>query len=387
MIADIKTNVKSENPTTDTQFMRRALALALKGAGWVNPNPMVGAVVVRDGCIIGEGFHAMYGESHAEAVALDGLTPEQTSGATLYVTLEPCNHQGKTPPCAPLIATMGIRRVVIAAGDPNPEVNGQGIKYLQAHGIEVETGLLKKEAEDQNEVFRTYITTGNPFVVLKTAMTLDGKIATVTNASRWITGEPSRRLVHRLRSRLSSVLVGVNTVLYDDPLLNIRLKGNHPAPLKVIADTHGRIPVEARVLANNPQLTLVATTASADSRKMKDIERMGAQVLVCPAKEGRVDLTFLLRSLGAMGVDSVLAEGGSTLAFSLLRDELVDKMITFIAPKVLGGEQAPTAVGGAGIDTMEEAVTLERMAVKRIGSDLMVTGYPIRKLHHKTKET
>ncbi len=368
-----------ENLTNDKEYMRRALALALKGSGWVNPNPMVGAVLIRDGKIIGEGYHAMYGERHAEAVAFDGLTPEETRGATLYVTLEPCNHQGKTPPCAPMIAEMGIRRVVIAAGDPNPEVNGQGIKYLQKHGIEVETGLLKKEAEDQNEVFRTFITTGKPFVVLKTAMTLDGKIATVTNASRWITGEPSRRLVHRLRSRLSAVLVGVNTVLYDDPQLNIRLKGNHPAPLKVIADTHGRIPMKARVLTHDPQLTLVAATASADSRKMKDIERMGAQVLICPTKEGRVDLGFLLRSLGTMGIDSVLAEGGSTLAFSLLRDSLVDKMITFIAPKILGGEQAPTAVGGTGIGTMEEAIALDRMTVKRVGSDLMITGYPIRK--------
>lgn len=352
--------------------MRRALALARRGMGHVNPNPMVGAVLVRDDRVIGQGYHACFGESHAEVNALQGLTREETEGATLYVTLEPCSHAGKTPPCSELIAGMGIGRVVAAMTDPNPLVGGNGFRYLRQAGIEVVTGLMEKAALRLNEVFAWYITRKTPYVVLKTAMTMDGKIATVTNASRWITGEPSRRMVHRLRQQLSAVMVGVDTVIFDDPLLNIRLRGMNAHPLKVIADTHARIPLEARVLTNDPQLTLVATTSLADAKKLKTIERMGAQVLVCPMKDNRVDLAWLTEALGSMEIDSVMIEGGSTLAFSALEAGIVNKVISFIAPKILGGAEAPTAVGGAGIRTMEDAIRLSRMSIRRLGDDVVL---------------
>ncbi len=360
--------------TIDETYMKRAITLAKRGAGWVNPNPMVGAVMVRDGRVIGEGYHEFFGGAHAEVNAIRSAN-EPVTGATLYVTLEPCAHEGKTPPCANLIVDEKITRVVVAVGDPNPLVNGRGIEYLRTHGIEVEPGILEDQAIMMNEVFEKFIRTRLPFVVLKSAMTLDGKIATVTNASRWITGERSRRMVHLLRQQLSAVMIGVDTVLFDDPLLNIRLKGSWKNPLKVIADTHGRIPLEAKILANDPQLTVVATTNLADPGKLKTIERMGAQVLICPVKNGRVDLAFLMQALGAMEIDSVMIEGGSTLAFAALQEGIVDKLITFVAPKILGGANAPTPVGGAGIENMDGAINLKRMKTSRMGEDIMVEGW------------
>jgi diaminohydroxyphosphoribosylaminopyrimidine deaminase / 5-amino-6-(5-phosphoribosylamino)uracil reductase len=355
--------------------MKRAVSLAKRGAGWVNPNPMVGAVLVKNGQIIGEGFHEFFGGPHAEVNALQGVSDEAAFGATLYVTLEPCSHEGKTPPCVKLIIEKKISRVVIGMTDPNPLVNGKGIAALQAAGIMVETGIQEHEAREMNEVFIKYITTNHPFVLLKSAMTLDGKIATVTNASRWITGEPSRKMVHLLRQRLMAVMVGVNTVKFDDPLLNIRLKGSWKNPLKVIADTHGRISTEAKVLTNDPQLTLIATTELADQVKLKEIERMGAQVMICPLKNNMVDLGFVMHSLGVMGIDSIMIEGGSTLAFSALQDGIVDKVISFIAPKILGGSSAPTAIGGMGIEKMEDAINLTNMRTRKVGHDLMIEGW------------
>jgi diaminohydroxyphosphoribosylaminopyrimidine deaminase/5-amino-6-(5-phosphoribosylamino)uracil reductase len=360
---------------SDTEFMNRAIALARRGAGWVNPNPMVGAVLVKDGKILGEGFHEFFGGPHAEVNAVNTVNEENIpaiQGSTLYVTLEPCSHFGKTPPCVDLIIEKKIGSVIIGMIDPNPIVAGSSVKKLIENGIEVETGLLEKEIIKLNEVFIKYIQTGLPFVVLKTAMTLDGKIATVTNASRWITGDKSRKIVHRLRQQLSSVMVGVNTVITDDPLLNIRMKGEWKNPLKIIADTHLRIPMTAKVLTNDPQLTLIATTGLADRTKQKEMERMGIQVLVCPVKENRVDLVFLMKSLGIMGIDSVLLEGGSTLAFSALKEGIVDKVTSFIAPKILGGSIAPTPVGGDGIEQMEDAIVLTNLNVKKVGEDLMV---------------
>ncbi|MCX6276854.1 MAG: bifunctional diaminohydroxyphosphoribosylaminopyrimidine deaminase/5-amino-6-(5-phosphoribosylamino)uracil reductase RibD, partial [Bacteroidetes bacterium] len=260
----------------------------------------------------------------------------------------------------------------IGMADPNPLVHQKGISILIENGIAVEVGMLEPEIRQMNEVFNKFILTGLPFVVLKTAMTLDGKIATVTNASRWITGEPSRKVVHQLRQRLSSIMVGVDTILSDDPLLNIRLKGEWKNPLKVITDTRLRIPIKAKILTNDPQLTLIATTNLADKKKLKEIERLGAQALVCPVKDGKVDLQFLIKSLGTMGIDSVLLEGGSTLAFSAMKEGIVDKIISFIAPKILGGALAPTPVGGAGIENIEDAVALTGMRTKKVGNDLMI---------------
>jgi len=355
--------------------MKRAIALARKGAGWVNPNPMVGAVLVNNGRIIGEGFHEYYGGPHAEVNAIASVIEHDASlipGSSLYVTLEPCFHHGKTPPCVDLIIEKQISRVVIGMTDPNPLVHGKGIAKLKENGVSIGYGILEPEIRRMNEVFNKYILQGIPFVVLKSAMTLDGKIATVTNASRWITCEASRKIVHQLRQQLSSIMVGVNTILTDDPMLNIRLKGQWKNPLKVIADTRLRIPVEAKVLTNDPQLTLIATTSLADKNKHKDIERLGAQVLVCPVKDEKVDLRYLMVSLSTMGIDSVLIEGGSTLAFSALNEGIVDKIISFIAPKILGGAVAPTPVGGVGIELMEDAITLTDMRIKRVGEDLMV---------------
>ena len=361
--------------TTDQRYMSRAFSLAKKGAGWVNPNPMVGAVLVKDGLITGEGFHEFFGGNHAEVNAMEGLSAGSLSGSTLYVTLEPCAHEGKTAPCANLIAEKKIARVVVGMADPNPMVNGRGISFLRSAGIMVDVGLMESQLRQMNEVFIKYIGTKQPFVLLKSAMTLDGKIATVTNASRWITGEASRKLVHLLRQQLSAVMIGVNTVIYDDPLLNIRLKGTWKNPLKVIADTHGRIPMDAKVLKNDPQLTIVAATELADPQKLKQIERMGAQVLICPLKGNRVDLGFVVNALGSMGADSLMIEGGSTLAFSALQERIVDKVISFIAPKILGGSKAPTSVGGIGIEKMEDAINLVNMRTRKVGSDLMIEGW------------
>lgn len=360
---------------TDITYMRRAISLAKNGAGWVNPNPMVGAVLVKNDVIIGEGFHEYYGGPHAEVNAMNGVSDDDLAGSTLYVTLEPCSHHGKTPPCAELIAEKKISRVVIAMTDPNPLVNGKGIAFLKETGTLIETGFMEPEARKMNEVFVKYIQSNRPFVILKSAMTLDGKIATVTNASRWITGEASRRLVHHLRQQLSAVMVGVDTVIFDDPLLNIRLKGSWKNPLKIIADTRGRISPDAKVLTNDPQLTIVATTHFADPVKLKQIERMGAQVLICPVKNQRVDLTYLMDCLGSMGIDSLMIEGGSTLAFSALQEGIVDKVMNFIAPKILGGSNAPTVVGGAGIEKMEDAINLKNLKIRPVGKDFLLEGY------------
>lgn len=364
----------------DLVFMKRTMALAEKGSGWVNPNPLVGAILVKNGTIVGEGYHDHFGGPHAEVNAIRAAG-DNAAGSTLYVTLEPCSHHGKTPPCTELIVEKRIAKVVIGMTDPNPLVNGNGIEFLREHGVEVVHGVLDSEIQKQNEVFKKYITTGLPFVLLKTAMTLDGKIATVTNASRWITGEASRRLVHRMRQRYSAVMVGVDTLRYDDPLLNIRLR-KMPAqpsgwknPLKIIADSKARIPLTARVLTNDPQLTIVAVTEHADKTKMLNIRRAGAQVVVCRERNGKVDLNHLMQLLGAIHIDSVMVEGGSTLAFSALHEGVVDKIVTFIAPKILGGKMAPTAVAGEGIESMDDAIQLKEMTHRKLGEEILVQAY------------
>lgn len=355
--------------------MRRAIRLAEMGSGWVNPNPMVGALLIHDHKILAEGYHHYFGGPHAEAdlFSKPGTFPED---AVLVINLEPCNHTGKTPPCAPLIVEKGIKHIIIGMTDPDPQVNGNGLLYLRERGVDVEVGILEEECRALNEVFIKYKTTGLPFVLLKWAMTLDGKIATVDNASRWITGEMARREVHKLRQRHSAVMAGVNTIIADNPMLNTRLKTkNVKHPLKIVTDTACRIPLDSKVLANDPQLTLLAVTGMADKGKMKTLERMGAQVLICPVKEGHVDLSFLMRSVAAMGIDSVMIEGGSTLAFSALKEGIVDKVIGFVAPKILGGASAPAPVGGSGIQGMDKAIHIRDWKIRKIGNDLMIEGY------------
>jgi diaminohydroxyphosphoribosylaminopyrimidine deaminase / 5-amino-6-(5-phosphoribosylamino)uracil reductase len=357
------------------KYMKRAITLAKRGTGWVNPNPLVGAVLLKGDKIIGEGYHEYFGGPHAEVNAIMNAK-EDPSGATLFVTLEPCVHEGKTPPCSDLIVNKGISKVIIGVLDPNPLVNGKGKKFLEDHGIEVNAGFLEKEIVGMNEPFFKFIQTGKPFCVLKTAMTLDGKIATVGKDSHWISGKESRKLIHELRQQLSAIMVGINTVVIDDPMLNTRREGKkNKNPLKVVVDTASRLSLESNVLTNDPQLTLIATSSKADSAKLKQFERLGAQVLVCPLKNEQVDLSFLVDSLGTMGIDSILLEGGSTIAFSALREGIVDKVISFIAPKIVGGAKANSPVGGEGIKMLKDAILLRDLDVKRVGEDIMVQGY------------
>ncbi|MFH1297234.1 MAG: bifunctional diaminohydroxyphosphoribosylaminopyrimidine deaminase/5-amino-6-(5-phosphoribosylamino)uracil reductase RibD [Bacteroidota bacterium] len=359
----------------DRKYMKLALKLARKGAGWTNPNPMVGAVIVKNNILIGQGYHEFYGGPHAEVNAINSCI-RSPRGATLYLNLEPCVHQGKTPPCVELIIEKGIRKVVIAMEDPNPKVNGKGIQYLRSKRVIVKTGLLEEEAVILNEAFVKFITTRKPFCIFKGAMTLDGKIATATGDSRWISGESSRKLAHQLRHELSAIMVGVGTVLKDNPKLDARRSRKiSKDPLKVVVDSLARISLDSHVLTTNPQLTVVAVTKQAPSVKLAEIRRMGAQVVVCPEKNEQVDLEYLMLALGLMDIDSVLLEGGGTLAFSAVRDKIVDKVILFIAPKFIGGKKAPTILEGDGIRRISDAIPFHVSSMKMLKEDIMMEGY------------
>ncbi len=360
----------------NSTYMHRALELAKLGIGYTNPNPLVGAVIVKNDLIIGEGYHAQYGEPHAEVNAFDHAT-ESVEGATMYVTLEPCSHYGKTPPCAKAIVEKGIKKVIIAMKDPNPLVSGKGIQILKDAGIEVITGVLEQQAKKLNEVFIKYITTGMPFCVLKTAMTLDGKIATAYGESKWITDETSRNYVHRLRHQYSAIMVGIGTVLADDPLLTTRLEGLQGRnPMRIVVDTHGKIPLDAKILQCDARTkTIVAVTTLADKSKIKSIEATGAEVLIAPIQNNQVDLSYVMQWLGSKKIDSVLLEGGSTLNFSALQAGIVDKILAFVAPKILGGETAKTPVGGIGVSHIQDAILLEDMAFIKMSNDLMIEAY------------
>lgn len=355
-------------------YMQRALEIARLGAGKTNPNPMVGAVIVKHNRIIGEGYHAFYGGPHAEVNAIENAT-ESVEGAEIYVTLEPCSHYGKTPPCAMKLIEKRFSKVYIAMQDPNPLVAGRGIQMLIKQGIDVEVGLLEAEARSLNEVFIKYITQKKPFCVLKAAMTLDGKIATVTGESKWITSDEARTYVHRLRHEMKAIMVGINTVLKDDPYLTARLENEKGTdPVRVIVDSHLRIPLEAKVLHLDSEApTLIATTDAADSGKAMALQSMkNVQLIFTPQKDGRVDLNYLMSALAEQGIDSVLLEGGAMLNASALESGIVDKIVMFVAPKILGGAAAPTPVGGEGIKVLEQAVKLENMRGIPMGVDLMI---------------
>ena len=360
------------------EYMRRALELARKGEGHTSPNPMVGCVVVKDGRIISEGYHEKYGEFHAERNALTRCT-EDTAGADLYVTLEPCCHQGKTPPCTDIIIEKKIARVFVGSMDSNPLVAGKGVQILRDHGIYVETGILEEECLKLNEVFYHYITTKTPFVVMKYAMTLDGKIACATGDSKWVTGEIARTQVHRMRGRYRGIMVGIGTVLADDPMLNCRVEGGVD-PVRIICDSNLHIPTESQIVKTASDIeTIVACSQEAleSERKQEKIRRLkeaGIQIIGTEGAHG-VNLVELMKKLGGQNIDSILLEGGGTLNASALEDGIVNKVYAYIAGKLIGGMDARSPVEGIGIDRMADAITLQNVEIEKLGDDFCIVGY------------
>ena len=360
----------------EEQFMKRAIELAKQGAGWTAPNPLVGAVVVKNGRVIGEGYHRKYGELHAERNALAACS-EDPAGATLYVTLEPCCHYGKTPPCTEIIIEKKIAKVVIGSRDPNPKVAGKGARILREHGIEVVEDYMREACDALNPVFFHYITTKTPYVVLKFAMTLDGKIATRTGASKWITGEAARNHVHQLRGRYAGILAGIGTVLADDPMLNCRIDGAHQ-PLRIILDSHLRIPMGSRLVrsANEYPLLIVCNESIREreegASRIQKLTDAGAKVWTLPEKNGHPDLNVLMQRLGEEKIDSVLIEGGGTVNEAALKAHIVHHVYAYIAPKIFGGEDAKTPVEGSGIRLPQECAKLRLAKITVLLNDMLL---------------
>ena len=389
---------KNMNCAQDIEYMQRAMTLAENGRGFVNPNPLVGAVIVMDGRVIGEGWHRKYGCLHAEREALAACT-EDPAGSTMYVTLEPCCHYGKQPPCTEAIIAAGISRVVVGLPDPNPLVAGKGIAILKEHGIDVECGLLEADLKYQNRVFLKYITTRRPWVTMKWAMTLDGKIAARTGDSRWVSSEESRRYAHQLRAWNMAIMAGIGTVRVDDPLLNCRIDGMR-SPVRVIADSYASVSLSSQVVRTAHQYrTVVAYSGTPDPSRLAALADAGVETVKVagdglkdngPKGDGleqdymrretddirKVDIDALLSCLGKMGMDSVLVEGGAELDWSIVEAGLVDEVYCFIAPKVIGGGTAKGPVGGAGFPKMADAFALEIESVSRSGPDILVHAFP-----------
>ena len=354
----------------DRQYMKMALELAQKGMGFTAPNPMVGAVIVKNGRIIGQGYHRKYGELHAEREALAVCT-EEPKGASIYVTLEPCCHYGKQPPCVNAILEAGIRRVIIGSSDPNPLVAGKGIRILKDHGIEVTENILKEECDKLNEAFFYYIQNKKPYVVMKYAMTMDGKIAAYTGESKWVTGEAARIHVQEQRLKYTGIMVGVGTVLADDPMLTCRLE-NSRNPVRIICDSHLRTPLTSKIVRTAETIPTILASSSKDQQKIKNYEELGCQVLYVPEKNGHIDLNRLMELLGAAKIDSILLEGGGSLNWSALESGIVQKVQTYIAPKLFGGEEAKTPVEGKGFPDPASAVLLKNSEIIRLGNDFLI---------------
>ena len=362
---------------THTRCMSVALRLARRGLGRTNPNPMVGALVVRGGRVVGRGFHQRAGAPHAEVLALR-QAGRRAHGSTLYVTLEPCAHTGRTPPCVDAVIASGVARVVAAMRDPDPRTNGRGLRRLRAAGIRVIEGVLRREAEQLNEVFCTYMKHRRPFVSVKVAQSLDGKIATSAGRSRWISGGAARAFVHRLRSQVDAVLVGVNTVLADDPLLTARgpaARTLHPL-LRIVVDGSLRTPPTARLLTQQPSSVLIATTSNVSSTKARRLAARGAEVVRFPVRHGGVDLRALCRWLARRDITHLLIEGGGDVIASALADRLVDRLHLIQAPIVIGGRRAPSSVGGEGVASLARAVRLASPQWRRLGQDWLIEGRP-----------
>lgn len=358
-------------------MMKRALLLARRGVGKTSPNPAVGCVVVLNNEIVGEGWHRKAGTPHAEVHALR-MAGERSRGADVFVTLEPCAHYGKTPPCTEALIRAGVARVFVGMTDPNPLVSGRGMAALRDAGIDVEGGIMEEECRMVNEPFIKHVTTGLPFVILKSAMTLDGKTATATGDSKWVTNEKSRRYVHRLRAMVDAVMVGVGTVLADDPQLTCRMGVRGRDPLRVIVDSRLRTPPSAALFAvKSPAKTLIACLHP-DSPRASALAEAGAEMLACRESDGRVDLEDLVRKLGARGVQSVLLEGGRELVGTALRTGIIDKYLLFYAPKILGAEDGFGLCAGAGPERMSDALRVRDVTVTRFDGDILVKGYPER---------
>lgn len=363
----------------DQHWMRRALELARRGEGWTNPNPIVGAVIVKDGRVIGEGWHEKCGALHAERHALSRCT-EDPAGATLYVTLEPCCHTGRQPPCTQAILEAGICRVVVGSPDPNPLVGGRGIQLLREAGVAVTEHVLRGACDRANRIFLHYIQTGLPYVAMKYAMTMDGKIACYTGVSKWVTGAEARAHVHRLRHRYQAIMAGVGTVLADDPLLTCRIpKGRNP--VRIICDSALRTPLTSQLVQTARQIPTILATASPQKEKIQPYLDAGCTVLTLPGADGKVDLAALMAHLGAMEIDSILLEGGGTLNWSMLQAGLVQQVYTYLAPKLFGGAQAKTPIEGQGFDLPDHAVRLCGTTVTSLGPDLLIESEVERHVH------
>ncbi len=358
----------------DVRFMQEALSLAKSAEGRTTPDPIVGAVLVKGGRIISMGYHGEVTTPHAEAWAIQ-KAGKQAKGSTLYLNLEPCCHFGNNPPCTDLIVSAGIKEVITAMKDPNPLVKGKGFRVLKRHGIKVRVGLLEKEATKLNEVFVKYITTKRPFVVLKTAMTIDGKIATRTGASRWVASPASRKYAHHLRNIYDAILVGAGTVLIDNPKLTVRLVKRIKNPIRVVLDAYARTPLKAHVLNTRGARTIIAVGPKAPKKRVKALEKKGAEILRIAAPKGLIDMKALMRKLGKMQITSLLIEGGGEVAASALKAGVVDKAHFVISPKIFGGREAKTAVEGEGVKLPSQATRLKEISEERVGEDILITGY------------
>ena len=352
------------------------MELAARARARTSPNPLVGSVIVRDGEIIGEGYHQKAGEAHAEIHALN-QTKGFAESAAMYVTLEPCCHWGRTPPCTEAVIRAKLANVFVAMKDPNPLVAGSGIRQLEEAGIRVQVGLCEAESRQLNEVFIKYITTGYPFVILKSAISLDGKIATASGESQWITSEASRMKGHEIRTQVDAILVGIGTVLQDNPSLTARLsERKNEDPIRIVVDSHGRTPLGAKIF--NPDSnagTLIAVTENAPSEKIEALNSAGADILIVEEKEGRVCLRGLMRELGRKEITSVLIEGGGEINAAALQAGIVDKLVFFVAPKLIGGKDAPGPIGGAGVTRLAEAFELRDVKTAQIDTDFLIEGY------------
>jgi len=362
----------------DRDFMLQALALARQGEGYTSPNPMVGAVLVKNGEIVGRGYHEAVGEPHAEVNAVADAG-SRAHGATLYVTLEPCNHTGRTPPCTQTILTAGIQRVVVAMRDPNPDVTGKGLEMLKSKGLDVTVGLCEQEAQHLNECFIKYIQTKRPFVILKCAATLDGRIATRTGDSKWVTGPAARQFVHGVRHAVDAIMVGIDTIKRDDPSLTTRLEDRDALdPVRVILDTHLSISPQARVLqleSKTDTILVAGKTAAKDAAKRQALEAQGAKIVEAPLKEGLIDLEQLMSPLGQLGLTSLLIEGGGRVLSSALAAGIADKIVFFYAPKILGGDDGVPICRGQGPELMQNCLEVKNLRVEHVGDDVMIEGY------------